>query len=487
MTTSHILIVEDEGIIARDTKNRLKGFGYAVCALVSSGEEAIKKVEEMHPDLVLMDIRLKGKMDGIEAAEQIQNRFNIPVVYITAYADDNTLQRAKITEPFGYILKPFEDKELYTAIEIALYKHKMESKLKKSEEWLATILKSIGDAVIAIDIKGLITFMNLVAEALTGWKREDALGKDLTEVFNIIDEEQGALTENPAVEAIREGVVVPATNYTLVAKDKAEVPIDYIAAPIRDDRGNITGVVLVFHDITERKKAEENIRSYQKKLRSLASKLTIAEEQERRQLAIELHDSIGQLLALSKMKLGQLREMAGPTDVITRLQEFLDQAVQKVRSLTFQLSPPMLYELGLEAALQWLCEDMHKRHGIHQVALRMDSQSNLMDNELSVFLFRAVRELLMNVVRHAQVHKVQVSLRRKGESLHIIVEDRGVGFDPATLEVFSDRSSRFGLFSIRERLQYFRGEMTVISQPGQGTRVTLVVPLRAAKKSAGGT
>jgi len=111
----------------------------------------------------------------------------------------------------------------------------------------------------------------------------------------------------------------------------------------------------------------------------------------------------------------------------------------------------------------------------------------LMDNELSVFLFRAVRELLMNVVRHAQVHKAQVSLRRKDENLHITVEDRGVGFDPATLEVFSDRSSRFGLFSIRERLQYFRGEMTVISQPGQGTRVTLVVPLRAAKKSAGGT
>ena len=128
----------------------------------------------------------------------------------------------------------------------------------------------------------------------------------------------------------------------------------------------------------------------------------------------------------------------------------------------------MLYELGLEAALQWLCEDMHERHSI-KVALRMDSQSNLMDNELSVFLFRAVRELLMNVVRHAQVHKAQVSLRRKGESLHIIVEDRGVGFDPSTLEVFSDRNSRFGLFSIRERLQYFRGEMTIAFQPGQGT------------------
>jgi len=141
MTTSPILIVEDEGIIARDIKNRLKGFGYAVCAPVSSAEEAIKKVEEMHPDLVLMDIRLKGKMDGIEAADEIRNRFNIPVVYLTAYADDNTLQRAKITEPFGYILKPFRGRELHTAIEIALYKHKMEQKLKQSFEKLRSIME----------------------------------------------------------------------------------------------------------------------------------------------------------------------------------------------------------------------------------------------------------------------------------------------------------------------------------------------------------
>ncbi len=141
MATSHILVVEDEGIVAKDIKNRLKGFGYAVCALVSSAEEAIKKVEEMHPDLVLMNILLKGKMDGIEAAEQIRNRFNIPVVYLTAYTDDETLQRAKITEPFGYILKPFEDKELHTAIEIALYKHKMEQELKQSFEKLRSIME----------------------------------------------------------------------------------------------------------------------------------------------------------------------------------------------------------------------------------------------------------------------------------------------------------------------------------------------------------
>jgi len=136
VANAHILIVEDEGIVARDMQNILKDLGYTVCAIAFSGEEAIKKTEEMYPDLVLMDILLKGEMDGIEAAEQIRNRFNIPIIYLTAYADESTLQRAKITEPFSYILKPFEERELHVAIEIALYKHKMEEELKRNFEKL---------------------------------------------------------------------------------------------------------------------------------------------------------------------------------------------------------------------------------------------------------------------------------------------------------------------------------------------------------------
>jgi PAS domain S-box len=173
-----ILIVEDEGLVAKNIQSRLKRLGYAIVALASSGEEAIRKAEETHPDLVLMDIILEGDMDGVEAAKQIYSRFNIPVVYLTAYADDDTLRRAKITQPFGYILKPFEAKELHSVIEIALHKHKTVRKLEESERWLATTLKSIGDtvAVIVADTNGLITFMNPVAETLTGWKQKNALG-----------------------------------------------------------------------------------------------------------------------------------------------------------------------------------------------------------------------------------------------------------------------------------------------------------------------
>jgi len=155
-----ILLVEDERIVAMDLKHRLENMNYTVLAVVSSGEEAVEKAALMLPDLILMDIVLMGEMDGIHAAQIIKDNYNIPVLYLTAYSDEKTLKRAKITGPFGYIIKPFEDMELHSAIEIALYKHEMEKKLRANEKWLSTTLESIGEAVITTDEKGYITFMN---------------------------------------------------------------------------------------------------------------------------------------------------------------------------------------------------------------------------------------------------------------------------------------------------------------------------------------
>lgn len=258
MADARILIVEDEGIEALDLQHRLTGLGYAAPDIVATGEEAVVKAGETRPDLIVMDIMLRGEMDGVTAAGQIHDRFDIPVIFITAYADDDTLRRAKITEPYGYLVKPFKEKDLYISIDMALYKHKMERKLKESEKWFATALSSIGDAVIATDKNGLITFMNPVAEGLTGWKTEDAISKKLTEVFNIINRDTRKTAENPIVRVLREGVTVGLANHTiLIARDGRELPIDDSAAPIRNDRGNIIGLVLVFRDVTEREKAEE--------------------------------------------------------------------------------------------------------------------------------------------------------------------------------------------------------------------------------------
>ena len=255
MGEKRILIVEDEIITAIDIKDFLQDNGYVVLAIVSTGEEAIKKVEEENPDLVLMDIMLKGEMDGIETTRQIRSISNIPIVYLTAYSDKNILERAKITEPFGYILKPFNMRELYIHIEIALYKHKMERELKESERWLASIINNLGEAVIATDKKGEIKVMNPFAEALTGWKQEDALGKPLNIVFNIISEGSDEPMEDPILKAIREDIFYGlANNSMLITKDDMKIPVDIIGSTIKDDKDSIIGVALIFSDISERMK-----------------------------------------------------------------------------------------------------------------------------------------------------------------------------------------------------------------------------------------
>ena len=256
MKKAQVLVVEDERIVAKDIQSSLQKLGYVVPDMVSSGEEAIAKVEKGDPDLVLMDIMLKGNMDGVEAAEQIRSRFNVPVVYLTAHADDYTLQRAKMTESFGYILKPFEEKELHTTIEMALHKHKMERKL---EQQVSTILKSIGDGVIAVDREGGVTFMNPVAEALTGWKAEEVLGKSLGEIVIIIEQETGESLERP-LAATLEGAVVNAVDLILISREGRKIPIDYRVSPIRDEEDNISGEVLTLRDITQLRGAQDGLK-----------------------------------------------------------------------------------------------------------------------------------------------------------------------------------------------------------------------------------
>jgi PAS domain S-box-containing protein len=205
-----------------------------------------------------MDIVLKGKMDGIGTAQQIRSQLDIPIIYLTAYPDDRTFQRAKLTEPFAYILKPFEEQALQNAIEMALYKHKMEKQLKEREEWYHTILRSIGDAVITTDSNGIITFINPVTETLTGWKQEKALGKKLPEVFNIENGKEDFSGKR---------------NMTLLTKDGAKKPIFETVSPIQDNRGNSIGSVVIFQDISGRREAEETLQRNEKELKKKVKEL----------------------------------------------------------------------------------------------------------------------------------------------------------------------------------------------------------------------
>ncbi len=257
MSPNTVLIVEDEGIVAKDLSNRLLKLGYEVCGIAAQAHQAIQMARDLKPGLILMDIQLDGSPDGIEAAEIIQRAHDIPVIYLTAHSDPATLARAKLTGPSGYILKPFEERELAIQIELALYKNQTDRQLRERREWLRVTLTSIGDAVIATDTVGNITFLNPVAENLTGWSMTEALGRPVTEVFKIVNETARAPVDDPVSMVLKSGKTVGLANQTvLLRKYGGEIPIDDSGAMIRDNDGRIFGVVLVFRDISDRKIAE---------------------------------------------------------------------------------------------------------------------------------------------------------------------------------------------------------------------------------------
>jgi PAS domain S-box-containing protein len=253
-----ILVVEDEALIADDIQRTLIRLGYDVPVTVGTGEAAIASAGTMRPGLVLMDIRLRGKMDGIEAATEIRSRWGTPIVYLTSHSDEATLTRAVETLPYGYLLKPFNDRELRTAIEVALSKYELESRLAARERWFSTTLRSIGDAVIATDHEEVITFMNIVAEKLTGWGA-DAVGKPVSEVFRVVDN-TGAAIASPAGSALGNSFAVELPpSSSLLPKTGQQIPIDDSAAPIIDEQGAVLGAVIVFRDITKRRRLEERL------------------------------------------------------------------------------------------------------------------------------------------------------------------------------------------------------------------------------------
>jgi diguanylate cyclase (GGDEF)-like protein/PAS domain S-box-containing protein len=260
MFARKILVVEEEKTLASNIRKSLQKLGYSVSEITKSGEEAIKKVAETHPHLVLIDICLAGEVDGVDVADIIQNQFHVPVVYLTEHSEYKTLNKNQLSEPFSYIVKPLIESDLHFAIEMAFYKHQSNKILYEEKQRLAAIINSMGCAVIVTYANGCIQMMNPIAELITGWKESEALGKDLVEVVNLVDKDIGERIENLATYVMEAGKVLNLPeNCTLITKDGQEIAIGDNVAPIRDQNGNITGAVLVFQDITKWKQTEAQL------------------------------------------------------------------------------------------------------------------------------------------------------------------------------------------------------------------------------------
>jgi two-component system, cell cycle sensor histidine kinase and response regulator CckA len=331
--SAQVLVVEDEKLVAADIQEHLEKLGYGVPGVMSTGEEAIRSASEARPDLVLMDIQLKGRIDGIETARILQTRLNIPVIYVTAFADDRTLQRAKGTEPYGYVLKPFGKKELQTAIELALHKHGRERRLKMNEQWMAALISRIGAGIVAIDHTGLVCMMNPRAEEYTATRLTDALGCEWSDLISFVTNRPGA-PECYIRKAVRDKVSSEMTDAVVVfPKTGRKAVICGAVSPMDEPDGGGRAAILVFLDIT----GWQQLESHNRRARHL---------EDMRRLAGGLAHQFSNFLTLISGCSESLIGSVEPDDVrsrdIRKIQDVTERASDLTRELlAFSRSQPI--------------------------------------------------------------------------------------------------------------------------------------------------
>ena len=354
--------------------------------------------------------------------------------------------------------------------------------LRETEERFQKIFEEAGIGMALVDLTGHLLDANPAFLNMLGYNKSEVIRKSFKDFIHPEDIRISGRLFRELGEGKRDSY---SRENRYLHKENRVVWGQATVSVLRGAGGVPQFAIAMIADITDRKQAEEDIRTYQVQLQSLASELSLTEERERRRLATDLHDHIGQALALSKIKLGVLQKtviVENQANSLGEVRELIEQMIQDTRSLTFELSLPVLYELGFEAAVEWYAKHVRAQHGI-KVDVQQDMLPIPMDDEIKVLLFRSVRELMINIVKHAQARNARVTIRRAGDDVNIEVEDDGVGIKDVRRDQRLKSNGGFGLFSIRERLHYLGGQVQVESGKTQGTRITLIVPLQHARKA----
>jgi len=455
---TRVLIVEDSFIVAYHLQTTLESEGYMVLGKHDSGEEAIQSVKNNRPDLVLMDIMLSGKMDGIETASILKSKFNIPVIYITALTDKDTIGRAKITEPYGYLTKPFEDREIFTVIEMALYKHRIESRLRESEEKYFGTVNSISDAVITINKDFKISYLNPSASAIMEWPVEEAIDKPVTEVMNLFIKTSDSYVKPMAWESIDEVNRMP-ENLVLQTRSGRELPIgESSLSTLLDGSGKNVGLVLIFKDLTEKREREKLIQEMELQRKSA---LIEGQEKERARIAQDLHDGLGQMLNAIKMN---AKIIFGNSTQATDLSRLLDEAIHESIRISENLLPSKLRDFDLNINLKSLCSQTSSTT-LFNINFYENGTCPVLDQSKKVNLYRIAQEALNNAIKHSKARSITVQLSSVGETLRLSIEDDGKGIDNKIIE------RHHGLNNMRDRAEIIGGKLIVESDPLRGTLI----------------
>ena len=334
---------------------------------------------------------------------------------------------------------------------------------------------------------GTVLELNRTALDFTGLKREDVVGRPLWEIAWPNPSTDARARLRTAVRRAGTGEFVR-YEMEMVGKRDSKETLDFSIKPIKDGSGDVTMLIAEARNISKIKKTRQTLLQYQEDLRALTLKLPLAEERERKRLAAALHDSVIQSLSLSRIKLGTLSKQIADKEsrhLLQDLRRMFDAALLQMRTLTFELSPPVLYELGLGAAIDWLGDELRKKH--QDIAFSFDppDASPDMDEVVSILLFQSTRELLTNVGKHARARNVSVAMKTRNGKIIVTVRDDGAGFDVELASGTSHQKHNFGLFSIRERMRQVGGTFELKSERGKGTTAVLEAPLRLEPAKGG--
>lgn len=363
----------------------------------------------------------------------------------------------------------------------------MDEALHEERDRAQQYLDIAGTIILVLDTNGTVTLINQKGTEILRYNHDDIIDKNWFDSF--IPKRIRSDVKSVFFRLVAGDIaMVEYFENPIITKHGRERIISWHNSLIRDDSDNIIGILSSGEDVTERKVAEEKLFEYSEKLRLMASELSLTEQRERQRIATELHDRIGQSMAVSKIKLEELRkELTASRNEksVNEIIKLIDQLIYDTRSLTFELSPPVLYILGLDSALEWLAENFQEKHGV-RTSFRKEGSGKKLDKDIAFFLFRGTQELLVNIAKHAKADSVSIHMRRNRGNIQVSVKDNGVGFDSKRIRLPGDARGGFGIFSIRERLNYLGGQFRVESKPGQGTNIDMIVPHSVPKRKRRG-
>ena len=334
------------------------------------------------------------------------------------------------------------------------------------------------ESVLLTDLKGVILQANSEFEKYTGYKRQEVIGENAKDL-GILNKDDFARIEKEIVPKLMKKGFVRNLEMTILRKDATTIPVLMNVKLVKDAHGNPKSIIATGTDITELKEAEKKLLEYQQQLQSMASKLSLTEESERRRIATELHDRIIQSLVFTKMKLDKTKSkiLSGESEkALEVISNMLNEVIEQTQTITYDLGSPTLYELGLEAAIEeWLNEEIEQKHKT-STTFKVSGDSSSISEDISGFLFRSVRELLVNSIKHGKAKQIDVSLHKGENKIKLCVEDDGVGFELSKEGAPNDKKGGYGLFSIKEHLSHFGGTINIKSTKHQGTSIILEAP-----------